>query len=88
MMELAMLEFADASPIVDVDPAEYSRLLGYPRGHALAGRSLELAAESIERAVAQVLDDGNAVAARETDAVLQAGVARRHRGCQGIGDRR
>jgi hypothetical protein len=46
MMELAMLEFADASPIVQVDPAEYSRLLGYPRGHILAGRSLELAEES------------------------------------------
>jgi hypothetical protein len=43
-----MMEFADASPTVQVDQAEYSRLLGYPRGHVLAGRSLELAEESRE----------------------------------------
>jgi hypothetical protein len=48
MMELAMLEFADASPTVQVDPAEYTRLLGYPRGHVPAGRSLDLAEESRE----------------------------------------
>jgi hypothetical protein len=46
MMELAMLEFTDASPAVQVDRAEYTRLLGYPRGHILDGRSLELAEES------------------------------------------
>lgn len=46
MMELVMLEFADASPTVEVDPAEYSRLLGYPRGYVLEGRALELAEEA------------------------------------------
>jgi hypothetical protein len=34
---------ADNSPAVEVAPEEYVRLLGYPRGHALSGRSLELA---------------------------------------------
>jgi hypothetical protein len=33
----------DTQPAVSVDEAEYSRLLGYPRGHALEGRALELA---------------------------------------------
>jgi hypothetical protein len=33
----------DAAPHVDVDPIEYTRLLGFPRGHVLDGRVLELA---------------------------------------------
>jgi hypothetical protein len=37
---------ADARPAVQVDPAEYVRLLGYPRGHRLDGRAAELAAEA------------------------------------------
>jgi hypothetical protein len=41
-----MMEFADASPIVEVDPAEYGRLLGYPRGYVFEGRALELAEEA------------------------------------------
>lgn len=38
-----MIEIADASPTIDVLPAEYIRLLGYPRGWTLEGRALELA---------------------------------------------
>jgi hypothetical protein len=38
-----MMEFADTSPSVQVEPAEYHRLLGYPRDHVLSGRSRELA---------------------------------------------
>jgi len=38
-----MIEFADATPVVDVPTAEYSRLLGYPPGWALEGRAQELA---------------------------------------------
>ena len=38
-----MIELADTSPGVDVQPAEYSRLLGYPRGWVLEGRARELA---------------------------------------------
>jgi hypothetical protein len=37
------MEIFDAAPRVDVDPAEYTRLLGFPRGHVLEGRVLELA---------------------------------------------
>jgi hypothetical protein len=37
------MELFDAAPLVDVDPAEYARLLGFPRGHLLEGRVLELA---------------------------------------------
>jgi hypothetical protein len=33
----------DAAPDVQVDEAEYIRLLGFPRGHVLEGRALELA---------------------------------------------
>ena len=39
-----MIEFADISPDIAVPPAEYCRLLGYPRGHALQDRAAELAA--------------------------------------------
>jgi hypothetical protein len=35
--------FLDTPPAVDVDVAEYARLLGFPRGHTLDGRALELA---------------------------------------------
>ena len=38
------MEIFDAAPRVDVDPIEYTRLLGFPRGHVLDGRVLELAA--------------------------------------------
>lgn len=37
------MSFVDSMPSVSVDPAEYNRLLGYPRGHVLDGRALELA---------------------------------------------
>jgi hypothetical protein len=37
------MEIRDAAPHVDVDPIEYTRLLGFPRGHELEGRVLELA---------------------------------------------
>ena len=37
------MEIFDAAPHVDVDPVEYTRLLGFPRGHVLEGRVLELA---------------------------------------------
>jgi len=36
-------EIVDNSPDVGVQPAEYMRLLGYPRGFTLEGRALELA---------------------------------------------
>ncbi|HET7221232.1 MAG TPA: hypothetical protein VFJ02_24420 [Vicinamibacterales bacterium] len=36
------MEIFDAAPRVDVDPIEYTRLLGFPRGHVLEGRVLEL----------------------------------------------
>jgi len=37
------MQIFDAAPRVDVDLAEYTRLLGFPRGHVLEGRVLELA---------------------------------------------
>jgi hypothetical protein len=39
-----LLEFADTRPQLDVQEAEYQRLLGFPREHALGERSRELAA--------------------------------------------
>jgi len=39
-----MIELAHALPTVDVAPAEYRRLLGYPRDHVLEERAGELAA--------------------------------------------
>jgi hypothetical protein len=39
-----IIELAGTAPAVDVDPSEYARLLGYPRGHQLEGRACELAA--------------------------------------------
>ena len=41
-----MIALADTLPLVRVDPAEYARLLGYPRGHRLDGRAAALAAEA------------------------------------------
>lgn len=38
-----MIDIRDTSPRVDVHPAEYIRLLGYPRGWTLEGRARELA---------------------------------------------
>ncbi len=38
-----MMEILDTDLRIDVDPAEYARLLGYPPGHALDGRAQELA---------------------------------------------
>src|ERR1017187_7957757 len=38
-----MIEIVDSSPDVRVDPAEYRRLLGYPRDHAMSERAQELA---------------------------------------------
>ena len=39
-----MIEVLDTRPDCDVQDAEYHRLLGYPRGHVLGERALELAA--------------------------------------------
>jgi hypothetical protein len=38
-----MTELIDTAPDVHVDPAEYRRLLGYPRDHAICERAQELA---------------------------------------------
>ena len=38
-----MIELADTAPVVDIQPAEYNRLLGYPPGWVLEGRAQELA---------------------------------------------
>jgi len=38
-----MMEFVDTSPEIHIDPAEYRRLLGYPRDHELSERAQELA---------------------------------------------
>jgi hypothetical protein len=44
MREVAeSIELAGALPQVNVQPEEYARLLGYPRGHVLEGRGRELA---------------------------------------------
>lgn len=37
------MDLFDTQPAVDVEVAEYTRLLGFPRGHVLDGRALELA---------------------------------------------
>jgi hypothetical protein len=41
-----MTEIVDVSPEVRVDPAEYRRLLGYPRGAEMSERAQELAANA------------------------------------------
>ena len=38
-----MIEFLDTSPPITIDPAEYARLLGYPRNHPMSPRAQELA---------------------------------------------
>ena len=38
-----MTTFVETGPNVQVDTAEYTRLLGFPRGHRLEDRALELA---------------------------------------------
>jgi len=38
-----MIELASTLPDVNIQPSEYARLLGYPRGWVLEGRALELA---------------------------------------------
>lgn len=47
-MMVARLEHLDTKPLVAVDPTEYHRLLGYPRGHVPAERSRELEAAARE----------------------------------------
>ena len=37
-----MIELVDTLPDINIDNAEYARLLGYPRGHLLSGRAREL----------------------------------------------
>jgi hypothetical protein len=39
-----LISLVDTAPVVDVDPAEYARLLGYPPGRVMQGRVAELAA--------------------------------------------
>jgi hypothetical protein len=39
-----VIEISDAAPAIDVQQAEFTRLLGYPRGWVLSGRANELAA--------------------------------------------
>ena len=43
-----MVELADTHPDIAVPPAEYLRLLGYPRGREAEGRAAELAASARE----------------------------------------
>ena len=37
-----MIELVDTLPDINVQPAEYKRLLGYPRDRVLDGRALRL----------------------------------------------
>jgi hypothetical protein len=39
-----VIALTDTSPVVDVEPAQYVRLLGYPPGRVVQGRAAELAA--------------------------------------------
>ena len=41
-----MIELVDTLPDINVQPAEYKRLLGYPRDHVLTGRERELAEQA------------------------------------------
>jgi 5-methyltetrahydrofolate--homocysteine methyltransferase len=43
-----MTELIDTSPAINVDPAEYRRLLGYPRDHEMSDRAQELVAATQE----------------------------------------
>src|SRR5580693_1686026 len=38
-----MIELTDTAPVVEVQPVEYNRLLGYPPDRVLEGRAQELA---------------------------------------------
>jgi len=39
-----MIELTDTAPDIEVQPAEYQRLLGYPRAVVMSDRAQELAA--------------------------------------------
>ena len=67
-----MIELVDTLPDINVQPAEYKRLLGYPRDRVLTGRSRELAQQArawyakhgrpwiyARQAKAMSLDDGS-----------------------------
>src|SRR5688500_20067694 len=41
-----MIELVDTLPDINVQPAEYKRLLGYPRDRVLEGRARELAEQA------------------------------------------
>src|SRR3954469_20640340 len=41
-----MIELVDTLPDINVQPAEYKRLLGYPRDRVLSGRARELAEQA------------------------------------------
>src|SRR5438105_8177418 len=41
-----MIELLDTLPDINVSPADYKRLLGFPREHVLAGRARDLADEA------------------------------------------
>jgi len=71
-----MIELADTRPDAQVVEAEYLRLLGYPRGHALEGRACELAAWARQ----WYAENGRPwVYAREVETVdLAAGAVRIH----------
>jgi hypothetical protein len=61
-----MIELIDTQPDTNVQPAEYQRLLGYPRGRVLEGRARELA----DWARAWYAEHGRSrVYARETDSL-------------------
>ena len=47
-----MTEIIDHAPDVNVDPAEYRRLLGYPRDHEMGERAQELVDAASEFQVA------------------------------------
>lgn len=67
-----MIDFSDTRPAVRVEPAEYARLLGYPRGHVLTDRAAELE----QWARAWYADNGRPwIYAREASAVAVAGTA-------------
>ncbi|MBV9880046.1 MAG: hypothetical protein JO180_06085 [Gemmatirosa sp.] len=72
-----MIALTDLAPRVDVHPAEYQRLLGYPRARVLEGRALELANEArawyaqhgrpwiVAREAARLRVDGDVIAIDE-----------------------
>src|SRR4029453_8652148 len=65
-----MIEILDTAPDVDVQPAEYKRLLGYPRDFVVADRAAEL----VDWARQWYADHGRPwVYAREIDSIEIAG---------------